>query len=168
MNKKNKQKERQHKLNFEIKHPSVRVAEYGIITLKEAQDLANKQELDLVLINENAQPPVCKIINYEKYVYNQNKATKQKSLDIKEIKLSYNIGQNDLDYRLKHAENFLKVGHKIKLSMQFRGREMLFTDKGMEVILKFILDLDKFGTSEGLPKLEGKKMMCTLKPKTKK
>jgi len=159
---------KQHLINKEIRGTDVRISDVGIMPLSEALTMAESQDMDLVLINPNAQPPVCKIMNYEKYVYNQNKQQKQKTLNTKEIKLSYKIGQNDLDYRIKHAENFLKIGHKIKLSMEFKGREMLFTDKGMEVILKFILELDKFGVAEGMPKLEGKKIIGYLKPISKK
>ena len=168
MNKKNKQKERQHKLNLEITYPMVRVGEHGVVSLKEAQKLADDQELDLVLINENAQPPVCKIMNYEKFIYQQNKAAKQKSLDIKEIKLGPNTSENDLSYRTKHICEFLDKGHKVKLTMQFRGREMAFVDKGQELMLKLIVSVEDHGSAESVPKLEGKKLQCTLKPKAKK
>ncbi len=168
MNKKNKQKEKQHKLNSEITHPMVRVGEHGIISIREAQKMADEQELDLVLINENAQPPVCKIMNYEKFVYELSKKPKQKSLDIKEIKLGPNTSENDLSYRTKHIIEFLDKGHKVKLTMQFRGREMAFVDKGQELMLKLIVSVEEHGSAESIPKLEGKKLQCTLKPKTKK
>lgn len=168
MNKKQKQKEKQHKLNFEIKHPMVRVGEHGIMTIKEAQKLADDEELDLVLINENAQPPVCKIMNYEKFIYQQSKAQKHKTLDIKEIKLGPNTSENDLSYRTKHICEFLDKGHKVKLTMQFKGREMAFVDKGQETMLKLIVSVEEHGSPESMPKLEGKKLQCTLKPKSKK
>lgn len=172
MNKKNKQKERQHRLNNEITAPQIRLTGEGykgeIVTLKEALLLADDQELDLVLINENAQPPVCKIMNYEKYVYNKNKQQKQKSLDVKEIKLGPNTSENDLSYRTKHIIEFLNKGHKVKLTMQFRGREMAFVDKGQELMLKLIVSIEDHGSAESVPKLEGKKLQCTLKPKAKK
>lgn len=168
MNKKNKQKEKQHKLNSEITHPMVRVGEHGIISIREAQKMADEQELDLVLINENAQPPVCKIMNYEKFVYELSKKPKQKSLDVKEIKLGPNTSENDLSYRTKHICEFLDKGHKVKLTMQFRGREMAFVDKGQELMLKLIVSVEEHGSAESIPKLEGKKLQCTLKPKTKK
>jgi len=168
MNKKNKQKEKQHKLNSEITHPIVRVGEHGIISIREAQKMADEQELDLVLINENAQPPVCKIMNYEKFVYELSKKPKQKSLDVKEIKLGPNTSENDLSYRTKHICEFLDKGHKVKLTMQFRGREMAFVDKGQELMLKLIVSVEEHGSAESIPKLEGKKLQCTLKPKTKK
>lgn len=168
MNKKNKQKEKQHKLNSEITHPMVRVGEHGIITIREAQKMADEQELDLVLINENAQPPVCKIMNYEKFVYELSKKPKQKSLDVKEIKLGPNTSENDLSYRTKHICEFLDKGHRIKLSMRFKGREMMFVDKGMELMLNLILSVEKHGVSESLPKLEGKQIIGYIKPITKK
>jgi translation initiation factor IF-3 len=130
--------------------------------------MADEQELDLVLINENAQPPVCKIMNYEKFIYQQNKAVKNKSLDVKEIKLGPNTSENDLSYRTKHICEFLDKGHKVKLTMQFRGREMAFVDKGQEVMLKLIVSVEDHGSAESVPKLEGKKLQCTLKPKPKK
>jgi translation initiation factor IF-3 len=165
---KKKQKERQHKLNFEIKHPTVRVGEFGIITINEARKIANEQELDLVLINENSNPPVCKIMNYEKFIYQQSKNQKQKPLDVKEVKLGPNTSENDLSYRIKHICEFLDKGHRIKLSMRFKGREMIHVDKGMELMLKLILDLEKFGISESVPKLEGKQIIGYLKPLPKK
>jgi translation initiation factor IF-3 len=162
---KKKQKERQHKLNFEIKHQTVRVGEFGVISINEAKKMASEQELDLVLINENSNPPVCKIMNYEKFIYQQNKNQKQKSLDIKEVKLGPNTSENDLSYRIKHISEFLNKGHKVKLSMQFRGREMVFVDKGQELMLNLIVSVEEHGTAESLPKLEGKRLQCTLKPK---
>jgi translation initiation factor IF-3 len=165
---KKKQKERQHKLNFEIKHQTVRVGEFGVISINEARKIASEQELDLVLINENSNPPVCKIMNYEKFIYQQSKNQKQKSLDIKEVKLGPNTSENDLSYRIKHICEFLDKGHKVKLTMQFRGREMMFVDKGQELMLNLIISVDENGTAESLPKLEGKRLQCTLKPKPKK
>ena len=165
---KKKQKERQHKLNFEIKHQAVRVGEFGVISINEARKMASEQELDLVLINENSNPPVCKIMNYEKFIYQQTKNQNQKSLDIKEVKLGPNTSDNDLSYRIKHICEFLDKGHKVKLTMQFRGRENIFVDKGQELMLNLILSVDEHGTAESLPKLEGKRLQCTLKPKPKK
>jgi translation initiation factor IF-3 len=161
-------KQKQHKLNFEIKHPSVRLGEHGIISLKEALKLAEEQEQDLVLINENANPPVVKIMNYEKFIYQQSKNQKQKSLDNKEIKLGPNMSENDISYRVKHICEFLDKGHKVKLTMQFKGREMMFVDKGQELMLRVIVDVENHGSAESIPKLEGRKLQCTLKPKSKK
>ena len=159
---------KQHKLNREITAPLVRVGEHGILNLKEALAIADAQELDLVLISETAVPPVCKIMNYEKFIYEQSKKPKNKSLELKEVKLGPNTSDNDLSYRTKHIIEFLDKGHKVKLSMQFKGRQMAFVDKGKELMLKLILSVEDHGSAEALPVLEGKKMICTLKPKTKK
>ena len=165
---KKKQKERLHKLNFEIKHQNVRVGEFGIVTIDEARRIASEQELDLVLINEHSNPPVCKIMNYEKFIYQQNKNQKQKSLDLKEVKLGPNTSENDLSYRIKHICEFLDKGHKVKLTMQFRGREMVFVSNGELLMLKLIDSISEHGLPESMPKMEGKKMQCLLKPRPKK
>jgi len=124
--------------------------------------------MDLVLISETAVPPVVKIMNYEKFIYEQSKKPKNKSLELKEIKLGPNTSENDLSYRTKHIIEFLSKGHKVKLSMQFKGRQMAFVDKGKELMLRLILSVEDHGSAEALPVLEGKKMICTLKPKSKK
>jgi translation initiation factor IF-3 len=163
-----KKAKKQHKLNREITAPQVRVGEHGILNLKEALALADAEEMDLVLISETAVPPVCKIMNYEKFIYEQSKKPKNKSLELKEIKLGPNTSENDLSYRTKHIIEFLGKGHKVKLSMQFRGRQMAFVDKGKELMLKLIVSIEDHGSAEAVPVLEGKKMICTLKPKSKK
>lgn len=159
---------RQHKLNTEITHKELRVTDVGIITLSEALKLANSQELDLVLINEQAQPPVCKIMNYEKFIYEQSKKPKNKGLDVKEIKLGPNMSENDMEYRIKHTIEFLKKGHKVKISLQFRGRQMQHIGLGQEQVLKMLVAVEDFGVAEAMPKLEGKKMFCMIKPKPSK
>jgi translation initiation factor IF-3 len=163
-----KKAKKQHKLNREITAPQVRVGEHGILNLKEALALADAQEMDLVLISETAVPPVCKIMNYEKFIYEQSKKPKNKSLELKEIKLGPNTSENDLSYRTKHIIEFLEKGHKVKLTMQFRGRQMAFVDKGQEVMLNLIVSIEEHGSAESIPKLEGKRLQCTLKPKAKK
>ena len=107
-------------------------------------------------------------MNYEKFMYEQSKKPKHKPLDIKEVKLGPNMSSNDIDYREKHIIEFLQKGHRIKLSMRFKGREIIHLDKGMELILKLILGLEKFGVSESVPKLEGKQIIGYLKPLPKK
>ena len=163
-----KKNKKEHKLNREITAPEVRVGEHGIISVKEALALADSQEMDLVLISETAVPPVCKIMDYEKYIYELSKKPKNKGLDVKEIKLGPNMADNDLEYRTKHIIEFLGKGHKVKLTMQFRGREMAFVDKGQELMLRLIVNLEDYGSPETIPKLEGKKLISTLKPKPKK
>lgn len=159
---------RQHKLNTEITAKDLRVTDVGIITLAEALKLAESQEMDLVLINEQAVPPVCKIMNYEKFIYEQSKKPKNKGLDVKEIKLGPNTSENDMEYRVKHMIDFLKKGHKVKVSLQFRGRQMQHINIGQEQILKMIVAVEDYGIAEAMPKLEGKKMFCMIKPKPSK
>ena len=163
---------RKEKLNGEIKCQNIRLTGDGfkgeIVTLKEALAMANELELDLVLVSENNEIGICKIMNYEKYMYELSKKPKNKGLDVKEIKLGPNMSDNDLEYRTKHIIEFLGKGHRIKLTMQFKGRQMAFVDKGQELMLKLIVDLEDYGSAESIPKLEGKKLISTLKPKPKK
>ena len=161
-------KKREHLLNREIRATEVRLPEEGIISTTEAIKLAEAQDMDLVLINSSASPPVCRIMDYEKFIYAQNKKVKPKTLDMKEIKLGPNMSQNDMEYRSKHGIEFLEKGHRLKISLQLRGREMAFQDKAMEVTLKFILSLEDFGIAEQIPKLDGKKIIVFVKPKPQK
>jgi translation initiation factor IF-3 len=158
---------REHLLNTEIRATEVRLPE-GIVKTSEALKIAQEQELDLVVINLSSSPPICRIMNYEKFIYEKNKKPKNKSLDIKEVKLGPNTAENDLTYRAKHIIEFLGKGHKVKVSMQFRGREMSFIDKGRALMLKLIVDVEEFGIAEGLPNMEGKKLIGFIKPKPKK
>ena len=132
-------KKREHKLNDEIIARVVRV-EGVIMTIQEALSKAEQAEMDLVLINENADPKICRILNYEKFLYEQKRKEKDKAktLEVKEIKLGPNTSENDLSYRSKHIIEFLNKGHKVKLTMQFRGREMAFVSNGELVMLKLI------------------------------
>jgi translation initiation factor IF-3 len=161
-------KRREHKLNLEITHREVRVSDEGVMTLVDALSLAESREMDLVLINEKAVPAICKIMNYEKFIYEQSKKPKNKTLEVKEIKLGPNISENDLEYRVKHMVEFLKKGHRVKISLQFRGRQMQHIDLGQEQILKMILAVEEYGSAEAMPKLEGKRMFCIVKPKLTK
>lgn len=159
---------REHKLNHEIIAKEVRVTDEDIMSLSDALKLAESREMDLVLINDKATPIVCKIMNYEKFMYELSKKPKNKSLDIKEIKLGPNMSENDLEYRVKHVIDFLKKGHKVKISLQFKGRQMQHINLGQEQILKLVVAVEDFGSAEALPKLEGKRMFCVIKPKVKK
>lgn len=161
-------KKKQHFINGEIRASEVRLSDKGIMSLKEALKLAEEQEMDLVMVSKDSNPPVCKIMNYQKFLYEQGKREKQKSLEIKEIKIGPNISDNDLEYRINHISEFLKKGHKVKITMQFRGREMAFVTKGEHLILNLILKINEFGLAESLPKLEGNKMFVTIKPISKK
>lgn len=159
---------RQHKLNTEITAREVRVTDEGILSLSEALKLVDSKEMDLVLINDTAVPPVCKIMDYEKFIYEQSKKPKNKGLDVKEIKLGPNMAENDMEYRIKHLIEFLQKGHKVKISLQFRGRQMQHINLGQEQILKMLVAVEDYGTAEAMPKLEGKKMFCMIKPKASK
>ena len=167
-----KKQNRKEKLNEEIKIQKIRLTGDGfngeIVSLKEALYKSNELELDLVLVSENNEIGICKLMNYEKFIYEQNKKPKNKALEVKEIKLGPNMADNDLTYRAKHIQEFLQKGHRIKLSMQFRGREMAFVDKGQELMLRFIVSIEDFGSAEAIPKLEGKKLITFIKPKSNK
>jgi translation initiation factor IF-3 len=156
---------KEHKLNNEIVAREVRI-EGDILKLSEALKRANDEGLDLVLINDKGVPPVCRIMNYEKFIYEQKKAEKAKvkPLELKEIKLGPNTSENDIEYRVKHIVDFLKKGHKVKISLQFRGRQMNHIDIGQAQILKMIVAVEDYGVAESMPKLVGKKMFATLKP----
>jgi translation initiation factor IF-3 len=160
---------KQHLLNREIRANEVRI-DGQVMRLSEALQEAESQNLDLVLIAPNAVPPVCRIINYEKFIYEQTKKDKQKpkSLEMKEIKVGPNTGENDLEYRIKHITEFLQKGHKVKITMQFRGREMAYVDNGKELLLKMIVAVEDHGIPEAMPKLEGKRMFATVRPKSNK
>ena len=119
-------KKREHLLNGEIRATEVRLPEEGIVKTTEAIRIAESQDMDLVLINASSSPPVCRIMNYEKFIYEQNKKPKNKSLDIKEIKLGPNTAENDLSYRAKHIIEFLQKGHKVKISLQFTINSLMF------------------------------------------
>ena len=160
-------KKKQHFINGEIRATEVRVTDVGIMSIQEANRLALSQEMDLVLINDKTTPPICKIMNYEKFIYEQGKKPKNKALEVKEIKFGPNTSENDIDYRVKHIAEFLEKGHKVKLSMQFRGREMAFIDRGKELMLRVIVAVQDFGMAESMPNMEGKRMYATLRPKTK-
>jgi translation initiation factor IF-3 len=160
---------RAHKINDEIIAREVRV-DGVVMSIRQALLEAEKAEVDLVLINDKAEPVICKIVDYQKFIYEQKRKEKNKpkSLDIKEVKLGPNTAENDLEYRSKHIIEFLEKGHKVKLTMQFRGREMAFVSNGEILMLKLIDKVSDHGLPEAMPKMEGKKMMCTLKPKVKK
>lgn len=160
---------KQHLLNQEIKANEVRV-DGVIMRFNEALAKAESEELDLVLIAPNAVPPVCKIMSYEKFIYEQNKKEKDKpkSLDMKEIKIGPNTGENDLQYRIKQINGFLEKGHKVKITMQFSGREMVYVKNGEALMLRMVLAFEDYGVAESLPKLEGKKMFVIIRPKSNK
>ena len=163
-----KKNKKQHLINSEIRATEVRVADEGVMSIQDANKLAVSREMDLVLLNDKTTPPICKIMNYEKFIYELSKKPKNKTLDVKEIKLGPNTAENDLAYRAKHIIEFLKKGHKVKISLQFRGREMTHIDIGKALLLKLCVSVEEFGVLESMPDMEGKKMFAYLKPKTQK
>jgi translation initiation factor IF-3 len=146
--------------------------EVGVYKLAEALRIADQQEVDLVEISPNAVPPVCRVIDYKKFLYDQKKKqkeikAKQVNVTIKEIRFGPNTDDHDFDFKLKHAIEFLKEGAKVKAHVFFKGRSIVFKDRGEVLLLKFIQELQEFGIPEALPKLEGKRMFVLLNPKKK-
>jgi len=144
--------------------------ETGIYPVREALQMAEDQSLDLVEISPSASPPVCRIIDYKKFLFEQKKKQKEikaktAKVVIKEIRLGPNIDDHDFNFKLKHAEKFLQEGAKVKVDVFFKGRSIVYKDKGEYVLLKFAQELEEFGKVERLPKLEGKRMMMIIAPK---
>jgi translation initiation factor IF-3 len=144
-----------------------------IVSIDEAIKIAKDLSLDLVEISSNAEPPVCKVIDYKKFIYDQKK--KQKSIKskaqkvvIKELRFGPNTGEHDFDFKLKHAQKFLEEGAKVKAFVFFRGRTIIFKDKGEILLLRLAQALEDIGIVENMPKLEGKKMIMIVAPKKKK
>jgi len=159
-----------HRINDQIRDREVRLVgdnvKNSIVPLAEAKELAEFYNLDLVLINDNPTPPICKIIDYKKFVFEANKKPKgPKPKPMKELRYTPNIGDNDFDFKLRHCISFLEKGHKVKAFVFFRGREMAFKDKGEAILLKLSVAIEDYGTPEGLPKFEGRKCTIIFKPK---
>ncbi len=164
------QKKNKHLLNEQIRFDQVRLVgdtiTPGIYDIQEALKTAKDIDCDLVLLSDKSYPPICKVIDYKKFIYDESKKKKsQKSAPLKEIKLSPNIGEHDMDFKSKNAFKFLEDGSKVKLTMEFHGRSIMFKDQGEITLLKFIDSLSEVGLAESLPKLEGKKMIVFVKPK---
>ncbi|NLV17904.1 MAG: translation initiation factor IF-3 [Bacteroidetes bacterium] len=147
--------------------------ETQVMSIQDALRLADKMELDLVEISPNADPPVCKIIDYQKYLYQQKK--KQKELKakatkivVKEIRFGPNTDDHDYNFKLKHAVRFLEEGSKVRAYVFFKGRSILFKEQGELLLLRFASDLEEYGKVEQLPRLEGKRMIISISPKKKK
>lgn len=135
--------------------------------------LADELELDLVEISAKAEPPVCRILDYQKYLYQQKKKAKEMKLNstkivIKEIRFGPNTDEHDFQFKLKHAKEFLNDGAKVKASVFFRGRSIQFADQGEKLLLRFAVELEEEGRAEHMPKLEGKRMIMMLAPIKKK
>ncbi len=147
------------------------IEEPRVVPISEAMKLADQMELDLVEISPNADPPVCKIIDYQKFLYQQKK--KQKEIKaktvkviIKEIRFGPNTDEHDFNFKLNHAKKFLSEGSKIKAFVFFKGRTILFKEKGEILLLRFAQELEEYGRVEQLPRLEGKRMTMFIAPKT--
>jgi len=144
--------------------------ESGIYQMRDALSLAEELELDLVEISPKANPPVCKIMDYKKYLYEQKKKQKEikaktAKIVVKEIRLGPNIDEHDFNFKLKHAIKFLQDGAKVKVDVFFKGRSIIYKDKGEFVLLRFAQELEEYGKVEKLPKLEGKRMIMIIAPK---
>ena len=160
-----------------IRVPQVRLVgdnvEVGVYTIQEALKMAQEQQLDLVEISPNADPPVCKIIDYNKFLYEKKKKEKEmkaksKASEVKEIRFTPNTDDHDFDFKAKHAEKFLKEGNKVKAYVQFKGRAIQFKERGELLLLKFAERLNDSGVLEGMPKMEGKRMLAIWAPKSQK
>ncbi len=175
-------------INFRIKAPKIRLVgdnlneisdavgqsiSPDVYNTRQAQKWAEAVQLDLVEISPNADPPVCKIIDYKKFLYNRKK--KQKELKsktaktvVKEIRFGPNTDDHDFNFKLKHALKFLEDGAKVKAYVHFRGRSIVFKERGELLLLRFIQELSEVGSAENLPKLEGRRMIVMIGPKKKK
>ncbi len=147
--------------------------EIGVYPIRRARELAEEQELDLVEISPKAAPPVCKIIDYKKFLYEQkkrDKALKSKATKVivKEIRFGPNTDEHDFEFKKKHAIKFLESGAKLKAYVFFKGRSIIFKDKGQILLLRLAQELEDYGTVEQMPKLEGKRMIMFIASKKKK
>ncbi|WP_262494836.1 translation initiation factor IF-3 [Lacinutrix jangbogonensis] len=167
-------KEDQHRINSKIRAEKVRLVgdniEVGIYTTKEALAFAEEQEFDLVEISPKADPPVCKIMDYKKFLYEQkkrDKALKSKATKviIKEIRFGPQTDDHDYQFKKKHAEKFLKEGAKLKAFVFFKGRSIVFKEQGQILLLRLAQDLEELGKVEQMPRLEGKRMTMFIAPK---
>jgi translation initiation factor IF-3 len=145
----------------------------GIVPIKKALEMADNLELDLVEISPNAEPPVCKIIDYQKFLYQQKKKQKEikaktAKVVVKEIRFGPNTDEHDYNFKLKHAIRFLEEGAKVKPYVFFKGRSIVYSEKGEILLLRLAQDLEEFGKVEQLPKLEGKRMTMLVSPKSMK
>jgi len=147
--------------------------EANVMSLQEALSLADRMELDLVEISPNADPPVCKIVDYQKFLYQQKKKQKEikaktTKIVVKEIRFGPNTDDHDYNFKLRHAIRFLEEGAKVRAYVFFKGRSILFKEKGEVLLLRFASDLEEYGKVEQLPRLEGKRMIISFAPKKKK
>lgn len=171
-----KEDNEQHKINGKITSREIRLVVEGeepqVMNTADAIRLAEEQDMDLVEISPNAVPPVCKIMDYRKFLYNQKRKqkelkAKQSKVILKEIRFGPNTDDHDFAFKLTHARKFLEEGSKVKAYVFFRGRTIVFKDRGEILLLKFVQELADIGTLEQMPKLEGKRMIVMINPKKK-
>ena len=172
-----REQQQEHRTNQMIRVPQVRLVgdniEVGVYPIQDALRIAQDQGLDLVEISPQADPPVCKIIDYNKFLYEKKRKEKEmkaksKSAEVKEIRFTPGTDEHDFDFKSKHAESFLKEGNKVKAYVQFKGRAIMFKERGELLLLKFAERLAEVGQPEALPKMEGKRMLIIFAPKAQK
>ena len=163
----------QYRVNEQIRVREVRIVGEGgstVMPTRQALDMARQEGVDLVEISPNAQPPVCRLIDYSKFLYQQKKhqkemKAKQVKVEVKEIRFGPQTDDHDYNFKLKHAKEFLEEGNKVRAYVFFRGRSILFKEQGEVLLLRFANDLEEYAKVEQLPRLEGKKMFLFLAPK---
>ena len=163
----------QYRVNEQIRVREVRIVGDGgstVVPIRQALDMAHDQGVDLVEISPNAQPPVCRLIDYSKFLYQQKKRQKKMKakkvkVEVKEISFGPQNDEHDYQLKLKHAKEFLEEGNKVRAYVFFRGRSILFKEQGEVLLLRFANDLEEYGKVESMPSLEGKKMFLYLAPK---
>ncbi len=173
----NDRNKEQHRINERINVPSVRLAGEnitpGVYSTSKALQMAEDMELDLVEISPNADPPVCKIIDYQKFLYQQKKRQKEQKakavkIVVKEIRFGPQTDDHDYNFKLRHAKEFLEEGAKVKAYVFFKGRSILFKEQGEVLLLRFANDLEEYGKVEQMPVLEGKRMIIMMSPVPRK
>ncbi len=170
---KNDKMKNQYRVNEQIRVREVRVVSDDgseVMPTRKAMDMARQQGVDLVEISPNAQPPVCRLIDYSKFLYQQKKRQKelkqkQVKVEVKEIRFGPQTDEHDYQFKLKHAKEFLEDGNKVRAYVFFRGRSILFKEQGEVLLLRFANDLEEYGKVEQMPALEGKKMFLYIAPK---
>lgn len=166
------------RINHQIRAREVRlvgdnIENPGVVPTNQALKIADEMELDLVEISPKADPPVCKIIDYQKFLYQQKKKQKEMKAKavkviVKEIRFGPNTDEHDFQFKLRHAEKFLQEGAKVKAYVFFKGRSILFKEQGEILLLRLATELEELGTLDHMPKLEGKRMTIFISPKKKK
>lgn len=171
---KNDKIKQQYRVNEQIRAREVRIVgddtESSVMSTRDALRLAQQQGVDLVEISPNAEPPVCRLIDYSKFLYQQKKRqkelkAKQVKVEVKEIRFGPQTDDHDYNFKLKHAKGFLTEGDKVKAYVFFRGRSILFKEQGEVLLLRFANDLEEYGKVESMPVLEGKRMIMFIAPK---